>query len=439
MNKNARTAALAALERCEREGAWSAAALDAAIRANELSTRDAALASRLCLGVLQNGAYLDHYIDLYSKGKLEPKLRLILRLGVYQLLFLDKVPVHAAVSETVELCRDGKLDRAAALANAVLRRIAGNKDALPPIPGEGSAAYLALRWSHPLWLAEKLIAERGYAFTEAFFRADNETAPLCIQVNRLRVSEADYLLALERAGYTVKTYPELPGCIELEGGKVTELPGYEEGLFYVQDRAARVAVQAAGAAAGMRILDACAAPGGKSFAAALDAQGQCRLTSCDLHEKKLRLVRSGAERLGLDACLETQAADARVFRPEWEAAFDLVLADVPCSGLGVIRKRPEIRRKSAQELRELPAIQAAILHNLSRYVKPGGVLLYSTCTVLQEENRRQIESFLREHGDYAAEDFSCGAIHSEGGCYEFWPHLDGTDGFFAAKLRRKTQ
>ena len=161
--------------------------------------------------------------------------------------------------------------------------------------------------------------------------------------------------------------------------------------------------------------------------------------SCDLHDKKLRLIRSGAQRLGLEDCLETLAADARVFRPEWEKAFDLVLADVPCSGLGVIRKRPEIRKKSAAELEGLPAIQAAILDNLSRYVKPGGVLLYSTCTILREENRGQIERFLSAHTEYAAEDFSCGSLRSTGGCYEFWPQIDRTDGFFAAKLRRKAQ
>ena len=439
MKKNARNAALAALERCEKDRAWSAAALDAAIQANELSARDAALASRLCLGVLQNGDYLDHYIGLFSRGSLEPRLRLILRLGAYQLLFLDKVPAHAAVSETVELCRDGKLDRAASLVNAVLRRIAEIKDDPPAIPGQGSAAYLAVRWSHPLWLAERLTAERGYAFTEAFFRENNETPPLCIQINRLRVDDADYLRALERIGLAVKRFPELPGCMELEGGKVSELPGFAEGLFYVQDRAARTAVQITGVRPGMRILDACAAPGGKSFAAALEAQGDCRLISCDIHEKKLRLIRNGAERLGLSDCVETIAADARLYRAEWEKAFDLVMADVPCSGLGVIRKRPEIRRKQAAELAALPGIQAAVLENVSRYVKPGGVLLYSTCTILREENRDQVEGFLCSHPEYSAEDFSCGPLQSSGGCYEFWPQADGTDGFFAAKLRRKAE
>ncbi len=438
MKGNARGAALTALERCQRDGAWSAAALDAAIRGSELSARDAALASRLCLGVLQNESYLDHYVDLFCRKKPEPRLRLILRLGAYQLLFLDKVPVHAAVGETVELCRDGKLDRAASMANAVLRRLAEARDKLPPLPGEGSAAYLALRWSHPLWLAERLTAERGYAFTESFFRANNETAPLGIQVNRLRVSPEDYMCALERTGIAFAAFPELPGCLELSGGKVQELPGYEEGLFYVQDRAARTAVQIADVHPGMAILDACAAPGGKSFAAALDAGADCRLVSCDLQEKKLRLIRAGAERLGLDACLETLAADGRVCRPGFEQAFDRVLADVPCSGLGVIRKRPEIRKKSAIELAGLPAIQAAILDNLARYVKRGGLLVYSTCTILTEENRQQIEAFLARHPEYEAEDFACGSVRSGGGCYEFWPQIDGTDGFFAAKLRRKS-
>ncbi len=437
METNARIVAFRALERCEKDRAWSAVTLDSLLREAELSTRDAALATRLFLGVLQNESYLDHYLDLFCKTRTESGVRLILRLGAYQLLFLDKIPAHAAVSETVSLCRSVHLDRGASLVNAVLRRLSENADHLPAIPGEGTASYLALRYSHPLWLAERLIREQGYEETEAFFRANNETAAICIQLNRLRVSTEDYLRSLDRLGISYQAFPELPGCLELEGGKVTALPGFEEGLFYVQDRAARIAVQAAGARPGMRILDACAAPGGKSMAAALDAGGACQLISCDLHEKKLRLIRSSAIRLGLDACLETLAADARSFRPEWNSAFDLVLADVPCSGLGVIRKRPEIRRKDEAELLALPQIQSAILDNLCRYVKPGGVLLYSTCTILKAENGDQISAFLRSHPEFSPEDFSVGELCSREGCYTFWPQVDGTDGFFAAKLRRK--
>ncbi len=431
MKNTARSAALQALLRCEKNGAWSGAVIDSALREQELESRDAALAARLCLGVLQNDRYLDYHLDRLSRGSLEPKLRSILRLGAYQLLFLDKVPDHAAVSETVQLCRSVGLDRAAGLVNAVLRRLASEKDKLPPIPGEGTAAYLATRWSHPLWLAEKLIAERGYAFAEDFFRANNEPAPLCIQVNRLRVSPEDYIRALERAEIPYRAFPELPGCLELEGGKVTELPGFEEGLFYVQDRAARCAAEAADVRPGMRVLDACAAPGGKSFAAAIAAGGDCELLACDIHEKKLRLIESGAKRLGI-GCIRTRCMDARSFEPAFEGAFDRVLADVPCSGLGVIRKRPEIRRKSETEIGALPEIQAAILDNLALYVKPSGLLLYSTCTVLREENREQIRRFLEAHPDFQIE----GCAYFAEGLYEFWPQKDGTDGFFAARLRR---
>lgn len=431
MKNTARSAALRALLRCEKNGAWSGAVIDSALREQGLESRDAALAARLCLGVLQNDRYLDYHLDRLCHGSLEPRLRSILRLGAYQLLFLDKVPDHAAVSETVQLCRSVGLDRAAGLVNAVLRRLASEKESLPPIPGEGTAEYLATRWSHPLWLAKKLIAERGYAFAEDFFRANNEPAPLCIQVNRLRVSPEDYIRALERAEIPYRAFPELPGCLELEGGKVTELPGFEEGLFYVQDRAARCAAEAADVRPGMRVLDACAAPGGKSFAAAIAAGGDCELLACDIHEKKLRLIESGAKRLGI-GCIRTRCMDARTFEPEFEGAFDRVLADVPCSGLGVIRKRPEIRRKSETEIAALPEIQAAILDNLALYVKPGGLLLYSTCTVLREENREQVRRFLETHPDFQIE----GCPYFTEGLYEFWPQKDGTDGFFAARLRR---
>ena len=436
MKQSARAAALHALERCERSGAWSGAAIDAAVQEYDLDPRDAALASRLCLGVLQNDSLCDAYIQRFSSGRIEPALRRILRLGVYQLLFLDKIPARAAVSETVELCRAAGLSRAAGLVNAVLRRVSETKDQPPPIPDEGTASYLAVRWSHPLWLAERLVRERGYSFTEAFFRANNVPAPLCIQVNRLLVSPEDYTRALDRAGIVYCSFPALPGCLELSGGRVTQLPGYNEGLFYVQDRAARCAVEAAGIQPGMRVLDACAAPGGKSFAAAVAGEGNCRILSCDIHEKKLRLIESGAARLGI-GCIETRCMDARVFDPDLRDAFDIVLADVPCSGLGVIRKRPEIRRKGAKELRELPRIQAAILANLARCVKPGGLLVYSTCTVLPEENREQLEAFLDAHPDFRADDFVLGELRSREGCYDFWPQIDGTDGFFVGRLRRK--
>ena len=434
-NVNAREAALEALTRCRRDGSWSGAAIDTAIRQYALDRRDAALAARLCLGVLQNESLCDYYIGCYCASKLEPTVRDILRLGVYQLLFLDRIPARAAVSETVELCRARKLSRASGLANAVLRRVAENRESLPEVPGKGSARYLAIRYSHPLWLCERLTELLGYHIAEAFLQKNNEPPALCIQVNTLKISAEDYGALLNEAGIAYRLC-EPDGCIELEKGIAAELPGFEEGLFYVQDRAARMAVEIAAPAPGMRVLDACSCPGGKSFAAAIRMENRGSILSCDIHEKKLRLLEAGAARLGV-ACVETRAMDARVFDPGLEEAFDLVIADVPCSGFGVIAKKPEIRAKDPAEIKALPEIQLAILENLSRYVKPGGALLYSTCTILPEENEGPVTAFLQGHPEYEAAPFELNGVEIESGMYTFWPMVDNTDGFFAAKLRRK--
>ncbi|MBQ7693120.1 MAG: 16S rRNA (cytosine(967)-C(5))-methyltransferase RsmB [Oscillospiraceae bacterium] len=431
---NARLAALEMLMHCRRDGAWSGAVIDEGLSRYALSGRDAALASRLCLGVLQNDRLCDYYIGCFCEARLEPVVRDILRLGVYQLLFLDRIPARAAVGETVELCAAKGLRRASGLVNAVLRRVAENRDALPEIPGEGSADYLSVRWSHPKWLCAYLIEKKGYAFTEAFLKENNDPPKLCLQVNTLKGTTEDYTRALSEAEIPHRALTP-DGCVELAGGLASRLPGYEEGLFYIQDRAARLTVEIAAPEAGMRVLDACACPGGKSFAAAIRMKNRGGILSCDIHAKKLRILTEGAARLGL-TCIETRAMDAREYDPALSEGFDLVIADAPCSGFGVIAKKPEIRHKDRESLQSLPVIQGAILDNLSRYVKPGGTLLYSTCTIFEEENENVARAFLEKHADYRAEDFSLCGIESRDGMYTFWPHIDGTDGFFAAKFRR---
>lgn len=437
MKSNARIAALDALEKCRRDGAWSGAVIDGAIKKAGLDGRDAALSSRLILGVLQNDALCDFYIDSFSGGKkLEPKLRDILRLGVYQLVFLDKIPARAAVNESVELCAASGLKRAAGLANAVLRRTAENKDALPPIPGEGSAEHLSIKYSHPLWLTKRIIAEKGYDFAERFFACNNEPPKLDIQINTLKVDTADYTRALDRLErvYTRSVFPD--NSIELESCNVAALPGFEEGLFYVQDNAARTAVEIADVKSGTRVLDACAAPGGKSLASAIKMGNSGEIVSCDINEKKLRLIEKNARRLGIDI-ITVMCSDARVRRDEFVGAFDTVIADAPCSGIGVIRKKPEIRRKKEEEIKGLPDIQLAILNRLAEYVKPGGTLLYSTCTVLEAENEGVVRAFLSDNPGFSLVPFKAGNIAGDGGTYTFWPNTDGTDGFFAAKLLKK--
>jgi 16S rRNA (cytosine967-C5)-methyltransferase len=228
----------------------------------------------------------------------------------------------------------------------------------------------------------------------------------------------------------------LLGCIELENGKTTSLPGFDDGLFYVQDRAARTAVDIVASKPGMKVLDACSSPGGKSFAAAISMENRGSILSCDIHEKKLGLVQSGAQRLGINI-ISTEARDARENVDEFHDAFDLVIVDVPCSGLGVIRKKPEIRNKDFSSLAGLPIIQRDIINNLANFVKPGGSLLYSTCTILEEENEAIVTEFLSNRPDFELQSFSIDGINCDRGMYTFWPNVDGTDGFFVAKLIRK--
>ena len=436
MPDNARLAALTALERCRRSGAWSSAAMDAVISKYKLDPRSAALASHIFLGVMQNVTLIDHCIDCSctTKAKVEPKIRDILRCAVYQLAFMDKIPANAAVNEAVEQCKTLGYSRASGFVNAVLRSITRNKEEIFEIQGKGTAEYLSIRYSHPMWLAEYMTERHGYDFAESFFAENNTEPPITIQVNTLKTTATELKAMLEASGVEAKLHPWLENCLTVKGN-VAAMPGFNDGLFYVQDPAARAAVSAAGLKPGMKVLDACAAPGGKSFAAAIDMRNSGSILSCDLHEKKLGLIKSGVDRLGIDI-ISTKAHDAR---QPFNDEFDAIIADVPCSGYGVIRKKPDIRFKPEAERLSLPDIQLAILENLSCALKPGGTLIYSTCTVFSEENEDVVSSFLKSHSEFETVDFTMpNGKTAECGMHTFWQHIDGTDGFFVCKLRRKS-
>ena len=425
----AREAALNALQRWRTGAAWSDAALNAAIDRAGLDRRDAALASRICYGTLQNLAYLDYCLDLWCRTpvrKLEPAVRDILRISAYQILFFTQVPRRAAVNEGVALCKR-RCPRASGLVNAVLRRLSENASAIPPVPGEGTAEHLSVRYSHPLWLVNRLLETHDYDFVEAALAANNAETSVCLQTNQPRVDASLLFVRLEAQGFAPVMHDKLPDAILVPGGNVTATEEFRRGWFYVQDAAAKMAVLAADPKPGMSVLDACAAPGGKSFAAAVQMENRGSILACDLHEKKLRRIREGAERMGF-SIIDTEACDAR----KASGSFDVVLADVPCSGLGVIRKKPEIRYKDPESLRDLPGIQREILEGLAPCVCPGGVLLYSTCTVLPEENDGVVSAFLGDHPEFGVEPTNW----TPDGTRTFWPHLDGTDGFFIAKLRK---
>jgi 16S rRNA (cytosine967-C5)-methyltransferase len=437
----ARQAALYVLGRCRRDGAWSPQVLQPAVEKFGLDRRDAAFCTRLCRAVLQNTALCDFTIDCFSSvpsARLEPKVRDILRLGICQLLFMDRVPQSAAVGESVALVKYAGLERASGLVNAVLRRVAGAPGALPEIPGAGTPAYLSVRYSHPLWLCSRLAAERGYDFTEAFLAANNTEAPLCATVNTCKNTAPELIRILEEQGVSAKAHPTVPNCLLLHGtGDIAESPAYREGRFFIQDAGAALTVLAAGPAPGMRVLDGCAAPGGKSFLSGILMEGRGELLACDNREKKLSLLVGGAQRLGLPF-IETRVMDAGAPDASLIDSFDLVLADVPCSGLGVLRKKPEIRQKDPKTLGGLPEVQLRILRGLGRCVRPGGVLLYSTCTVLREENEGVVASFLESAPEFSAEGFYLpGVGEVPDGTVTLWPQLHDTVGFFISRMRRK--
>ena len=433
----AREAALRALTACEKQGAWSDGFLKKTLKMAALNGRDAALATRLCFGVLQNELLLDHYLGKLSTVKLEkmePAVRNALRLGAYQVLFLDRVPYHAAVSEAVELARKGSRNpRSAGLVNGVLRSLVRQKDSLEP------PNHPAIRYSHPQWLADLFTRRLGGEEGAALMEANNGQPPTCAQVNTIRATAEEVTASLRAEGVEVQPHPWLPDCLLLSHtGSLEELGAFRQGLFYIQDAAAKLAVLAADPRPGMAVLDACAAPGGKSFAAAITMGGRGQVVSCDIHPHKMDLIRAGARRLGLD-CVSARVLNAKECKEEFLDSFDLVVADVPCSGLGIIRKKPDIRYKDPRPLEGLPAVQRAILDNVCRYVRPGGVLLYATCTLLERENEDVVRGFLDRHRDFTLEAFQVPGdfAGAEQGMVTCWPHRHGTDGFFFAKLRRQ--
>ena len=437
---SAREAAMLTLAACERQGAWSDGHLKKMLREQRLDRRDAALATRLCYGVVQNKLLLDWHLARFCKSKLtslDVKVLCGLRVAAYQLLFLDKIPPSAAVNEAVELtkkhCRN---PRAAGMVNGILRAML-REEKRPDFDEDDSVKYLSLKYSHPVWMVEEFFAALGAEGAETLLSENNRQPPTTAQVNYLRVGTEELAEVLRKDGIEVLFHPWLPGCLMLRGtGDLERLPAFQSGGFYIQDAAARLAVTAAGATPGSRVLDCCAAPGGKSFSAAIDMKNRGELVSCDIHPHKIKLLEAGRDRLGLSVispCLQNAVEQ----KDDWIDHFDTVIADVPCSGLGIIRKKPDIRYKDPEALKELPMMQRSILDNCSRYVRPGGVLLYSTCTLLRRENEDVAEAFLAEHPQFILEPFELPHFGAQPGMMTFWPHIHDTDGFFVARMRRK--
>ncbi len=431
----ARETALRALILCRRKDAWPNAALKASLR--DTDRREAALATRLCYGVLQNRRKLDFYLKQLLSGRvkdLRPTVRDILHLGLYQILELDRVPDSAAVNESVELtkrfCREQR--NAPGLVNAVLRRAVRERETLQ------APTSLADRYSHSPQLIA-LLREYAGEDIEAVLAADNEAPPTVIQVNTLKTTQSALLTRLAEEGARAEPHPWLAGCLMLsEGGAPDALPSFREGLFYIQDAAAHLAALCAltEGETPKRVLDCCAAPGGKTLALAIAMGGGGEVIACDIHPHKLPLIEGSAARLGLHN-IRVLERDASRTDPAFLGTMDAVLADVPCSGYGIIRKKPDLRDKLPGA--DLPALQGAILDAQADHVRPGGVLVYSTCTLVRRENEEAVEAFLKRRPDFSLESLPLppGLPADRAGMLALLPGKYDTDGFFISRLRRK--
>ena len=418
------------LNTIENNGAYSNLAVNQALKKAGKET-DGAFVRRIVYGVLENRICLDYYISRFLKSHIDEvksKSLNLLRMSVYQILFMDSVPDYAAVNEAVKIAKK-ELVHQDGFINGVLRNVIRNKEKLHlPDPERNRLKYLSVRYSFPEWMIKYLISGYGEAFTEDFMRAAGEVPPLTVRVNRLKTTPESLRSELEAEGFDVKPGKHSPNALELRGRDVLSSKAFREGRCTVQDEASMLAVELLDPKPGDTVIDLCAAPGGKSVYAGERMEDRGKIFSWDISASKLGIVSRTAEKHGL-SILECEVADATKLRKDFVGTADRVICDVPCSGLGVIRRKPEIRyTKSLEDIRKLCRIQYRILENAAAYLKPGGTLVYSTCTVSPMENGSLVDHFMKKNGTRFEE------VQRR----QLSPASEGTDGFFMCKIIKKS-
>lgn len=438
--KSARQVAFEALLKIHKDGAYSNLVVDSMLKDNpDLDERDRAFVSNLVYGSLDRLILIDYNLSLYlnqPSKKLKPELHTILVLGAYQILFMDKVPNHAAVSESVQLAKVNKSAFAASLVNAVLRRVADNGLRYPEMD-EKSPEYLAIRYSCPEWLISLWIDSYGFDNALAIAERALDAPPVTVRVNTRKIETEELIWKLAEEGVVSERVPDMADTLLLSNtGAVDKLIAYKEGWFHAQDKASQLCCKALEPKENDVIFDMCSAPGGKTFTIAELMNNKGTIKAFDIYQSRVDLVRKGAQRLGLD-CINATLSDAMLYNENFGKA-DKILCDVPCSGLGIIRRKPEIRYKNNVELAQLPDIQYRILCNSVKYLKSNGRIVYSTCTLNPKENEDIVDKFLSEHPNFKkAEYLTDVPRYSEKDKYlTLMPHIHGTDGFFIAALEK---
>ena len=439
----ARGIAVKILTRVERSDAYLDKLLGAELSQSDLSDADKRLLAELATGVLRWRGRLDWVLTGFYHGEFSKCLSIVknaMRVALYQIMFLERIPHSAAVNESVEIVKRLKGEKSAAIVNGVLRSVIRKITAItwPDRSGEPSYYFAAMQ-SHPQWLVRRWIEEFGIRETEHLLEANNQRPRLTLRVNLLRTTREAVEQRLASEGIKTSRSPWLPSILNVDGTfNITANQAFREGLFTVQDEGAAMAIHLAAPSPGIRVIDLCAAPGGKSTAMAELMNGNGEIIALDKYEPKLKLITESAERLGLAEIIHASVGDASTITLP---PADLVVVDAPCSGLGTLSKKPDIKwKREPEDIPQLAALQRAILANAAKLVRPAGVLLYSTCTIERRENQEVVEAFLADHPEFTLEPASewlPAAVVTEEGFMQTLPHRHGLDGMFAARLRRK--
>ena len=436
MPQSIRKTAATILLNIEKNGAYANIEMNKLRSSGAYDNMDIRLIGEIVNGVIKRKLTLDYVISLHSSTKLKkiaPFVLSVLRVGVYQLLFMDKIPPSAAVDECVKVIKKSSVSRLSGYVNAVLRAVSINDLASLP---SGTTEALSIKYSYPLWLCELCVSEFGYDFALELMEALNKRSPLYIRCNTLNISPELFESKLKSAGIdysrvSFSDFPDYSYSFCLSGIKdITLVPGYENGDFYVQDPAASLAAYVLEPQKNERIIDLCAAPGGKSLFLAALIENSGEIISCDIYDHKIKLISENAQKHGAE-CIKPTLNDATHLRDDWINTADRVLCDVPCSGFGIIRKKPDIKyARKPDDIAELSALSIKILENGAKYLKVGGTLVYSTCTIEKQENEDVVNAFLQKHPEFS--------IIPLGGkdYYTAYPNITDTDGFFICRLKK---
>ena len=407
----------------------------------KMSNQDRGLATEIIYGVIENKYYIDYMIDKLSKvktNKMEIYVKTLLRMGIYQIMFLNSISDYAAVNETVNLAKK-KNSKVSGFINGILRNVIRQKEEIGKVKTKDDVDYLAIKYSYDKWMIRNWMIHFGKEFTEELLEANNERPNIYLRTNTLKITRDELIKKLEKQNIKAEKVNVVEEAIKVEHLKDIENNSlYKEGLFTVQDVSSMLVGKVMNPKENSLVLDVCSAPGGKTTHMATLMNNTGQVVSRDIYDHKLKLIKAASKRLGLTN-VDVEEFDGMKIDRERIGKFDYVLADVPCSGLGIIRRKPEIKYKEKEEFRQLPPIQKKILENASKYVKVGGTLIYSTCTIQDSENIDVVNEFLQKNKNFELvpiKEVNVDLENQEKGYMKIYPNVHNMDGFFISKLIR---